>query len=444
MDSNIDFLRKYANNHILRALSLDTLTFAEISSSILEKTENTYYFKEQALSYCLKELLDKNLVTSSNGCVTCDGHFKITDKGLSYIKNYVKSWDISKEMFERVLGNNYKLYNPDEAENAMYGKNGIAQIKENDVIGIEFYFNNVFQYKPADSYEQLSIESEKDTRKAEALELLGISKKTKNNNAIENSENAEELQLDNERNEETLNTEVAADNTNINRKYTLEEYIRMNEVKTNESPYRATLDAMFANRDNNVVSESLAVKSTSLEMTIATSSYADLKERMLRVGYKLRPYIKQTTSSYYSMNFIYSNKIKRDCYTFLYFAMLIEILIGYFFIDRFANIGFISYISTACALLIVPIYGWVNYLLHPDKRIRAQFDFKITIAGALMLYVNLLVITILFGFFVFKCDIYSAESMIVPIFYPAVLLLNMPFSIIIYNILYRTKKYHLR
>ncbi|NCA68175.1 MAG: hypothetical protein EOM87_08965 [Clostridia bacterium] len=336
----------------------------------------------------------------------------------------------------------------------MYGRTGIALVDENNSIGIEFYFNDVFYYKPSNSYVQLSIDTNRENRKAEALEALGIGKKPKDtskdidatNTTItkdnKNTEPQRELTVENM---DKNIKEAAAEDLIIsdNRKYNLDDYIRMNEIKNSDSPYRSTLDTMFGSRNDNIVADTISPKAMSSEITIATSSYADLKERLMRVGYKLRPYVKQTTSSYYSMNFIFSNKIKRDCYTFLYFAMLIEIFIGYFFVDRFAGIGFVSYISTAAALLIVPIYGWVNYMLHPDKRIRAQFDFKIAIAGVLMLYVNLLVITILLGFFAFTSDIYSVESMIVPIFYPAALLLNLPLAVIIFNILYKTNRYHL-
>ncbi len=452
MDSNIDFLRKFVNNHVLRMLSRDALSFVEISESILRKTEKAYYFREQALFSCLKQLVDEGHVNSNNGSVATDSVFNITENGKKLIKNSVTSWDLSKEMLERVFNNSYKVYSADEVDDAMYGRTGIALVNENGVIGIDFYFNDVFQYKPSNSYMQLSIMSQRESRKTEALALLGIVDKEAEiveqpvlpeNASDESFQNTREKKVSNEE-KKSINSEAAADDAAPHgRKCSLDEFIRTNELKNTDSPYRATLDAMFGSRNDNIVAETITPKSQGAVLTVATSSYADLKERMMRVGYKLRPYVKQTTSSYYSMNFIFSNKIKRDCYAFVYFAMLIQIVLGYFFVDRYVGIGFVAYISTAAALLVLPIYAWINYLVHPDKRIRAQFDFKITIAGALMLYVNMLVITILLGFFAFKADIYDINSMIIPIFYPAALLLNMPLSVVIYNLLYKTEKYHL-
>lgn len=446
MDSNIDFLRKFINNHILRLLMQSNSTFAEIGRSILEKTENVFYFGEQALGSSLKQLLEDGLITSNDQKLSPDTIFYVTDAGIKFIGNSVPSWELSKELLDRVFVS-YKRYAPDAVDDAMYGRTGIALVENNGLIGIEFYFNNVFEYKPASSYEQLKIDTDRENRKLEAQEILGISARTEKLEAIaENNSHkkSREKKVDIDNNNDQNVSEVAAAESLSTARYTLDEYIRMNETKNIESPYRATLDAMFGSRNDNIVAEAIIPKATSSAATIATSSYADLKERMLRVGYKLKPYVKQATSSYYSMNFIYSGKIKRDCYTFLYFVMLIEIFIGYFSLDRFASLGFVPYIATAAALAIVPAYAWIAYSVRPDKRIRAQFDFKITVAGSLMLYVNLLVITILLGFFAFKSDIYNAKSMIVPIFYPAALLLNLPLAVVIYNMLYRTYKYHLR
>ena len=84
-------------------------------------------------------------------------------------------------------------------------------------------------------------------------------------------------------------------------------------------------------------------------------NYGELKERAQANGYKLRPYSKASSSSYYSMNFIFSTRLKRDTLFILYAFMLIEILIGYFLLDRFAGLGYVFYVVTACILLLLPI-----------------------------------------------------------------------------------------
>ncbi len=442
MDSNIDFLRKFVNNHILRLLTQRDTTLTAIGRSILDKTDNAFSLGEQALASLLKQLLDEGLIISDGDMLNPDTAFTITAAGKKLIADSVPSWELSRGLLERVFSS-YQRYTPETVEDAMYARTGVALIENDGIVCIEFYFNDVFKYKPANTYVQLTIDTEREYRKAEAREKLGISSRPQCEDSSLVAHGAREHDVDIENKGQPNAAETAASETIASAKRTLEDFIRVNEGKNTDSPYRATLDAMFGSRNDNAVSEAI-IPATSTEATIATSGYADLKERMLRVGYKLKPYVKQAASSYYSMNFIYSSKIKRDCYTFLYFAMLIEIFAGYFAFDRFAGIGFIPYVATAAALFVLPAYAWIAYLIKPDRRIRAQFDFRITVAGSLMLYINLLVITILLGFFAFKSDIYSAKSMVVPIFYPAAFLLNLPLGVVIYNGLYRSYKYHLR
>ncbi|NCA67149.1 MAG: hypothetical protein EOM87_03690, partial [Clostridia bacterium] len=110
MDSNIDFLRKFVNNHILRMLSQDTFSFVEISDSILNKTNKSYFFKTQALASCIKQLIDEGSIVAVNGNSVIDNTFSITENGLKIIKSSVTSWDLSKEMLDRIFTDPYNLY----------------------------------------------------------------------------------------------------------------------------------------------------------------------------------------------------------------------------------------------------------------------------------------------------------------------------------------------
>lgn len=170
------------------------------------------------------------------------------------------------------------------------------------------------------------------------------------------------------------------------------------------------------------------------------ASNIDLKTKLYSAGYKVRPYSRENTENYYSLNFLHSNKLNRDCYAIMYVLLLIELVIGrLIFKDKYQGI---AYIAVGIIGILIPAIPFVIYSVRPDKRIRANFNFKTSILNRLMLFLNLVVVVCLIGFFGFGANINDAKSMLAPILIPILLLLNIPISSIVYLILYKSKKYH--
>lgn len=170
------------------------------------------------------------------------------------------------------------------------------------------------------------------------------------------------------------------------------------------------------------------------------ASNIDLKTKLYSAGYKVRPYSRENTENYYSLNFLHSNKLNRDCYAIMYVLLLIELVIGrLIFKDKYQGI---AYIAIGIIGILIPAIPFVIYSVRPDKRIRANFNFKTSILNRLMLFLNLIVIVCLIGFFGFGANINDAQSMLAPILIPIILLLNIPLSSVVYLILYNSKKYH--
>lgn len=171
------------------------------------------------------------------------------------------------------------------------------------------------------------------------------------------------------------------------------------------------------------------------------ASNIDLKTKLFSEGYKLRTYSRENTESYYSMNYIKKNRINRDCYAIMYVLICLEVFFGWLiFKDRFSPI---AYAAVCIAALLVPAIPFVIWTVNPDKRVRGNYNFRTSILNRCMLYLNLLVIDCLIGFFGVGANINVGASMIAPILVPALLLLNIPFSSVIYLILYKTKRYHI-
>lgn len=178
-----------------------------------------------------------------------------------------------------------------------------------------------------------------------------------------------------------------------------------------------------------------------VEIRQKPASSIDLKTKLFSEGYKLRPYSRENTENYYSLNYIKKNRLNRDCYAILYALICLEVLIGFaIFREKFSPM---VYASVCIIALVVPAVPFVIWTLNPDKRVHANYNFKTSILNRFMLYLNLLVIVCLVGFFGFGANINDVNSMMAPIIIPAILLLNIPLSACVYCILYKTKKYHI-
>lgn len=213
--------------------------------------------------------------------------------------------------------------------------------------------------------------------------------------------------------------------------------LREDEVMTNRVQYRPALDELF--ETNKKKSNSFTEKSVA-----QGHSYNNLKTKLKTEGHNLRVYSKANTTTYYLSNFIYSNQINRDCFTLMYLLIALEIFSFYFLSDSLINLGFNTYLTIASSLIIVPIAFWLIYAYNPNKRIKAKFNFKVSLLTSLMVFFNLLVVIMLLGFFLFNADITDINTLILPIIMPTILIVNIPLSSVIYAILYKTKQYHLR
>lgn len=181
------------------------------------------------------------------------------------------------------------------------------------------------------------------------------------------------------------------------------------------------------------------------ENNVIVSTYSELKDIMEKKNYKFKAYSNYDSVSFYSQNYVFSNRINKSTAIYTYLFMLIEIIIGYLFVDKYINKGLMPYLVLAIGLLVIPVVFILKNVYFKDKRKPANFHFSISFVTALMLYANLMVMVVLLAFFVpsLNVSINNLSSMITTIFYPAGLLSSIPFSVCVYSILYNSKKYHL-
>lgn len=168
---------------------------------------------------------------------------------------------------------------------------------------------------------------------------------------------------------------------------------------------------------------------------------SDIKTRLYAKGFKIRPYDRGNTSEFYSYNFLQSNRIRRD--TFLIILAIFAVEVAVMWASLFKTVSysyFLPILLVGSALCLVPT---VIYLVNPTRRVRANFNFKLSILNRTMVFIELVVVCILIGFFGLGATVNDSKMIICAIILPMVLLTNLPLSSLIYWLLYRTRKYHI-
>lgn len=216
-------------------------------------------------------------------------------------------------------------------------------------------------------------------------------------------------------------------------------YIEEQE-KINNYDWDKKLSRVFVDANNDLEEEV-----ESVDNNVIVSTYSELKDIMEKKNYKFKAYSNYDSVSFYSQNYVFSNRITKDASIYTYLFMLLEIVLAYFLVDKYVGKGFVPYLIVAICLLVIPLIFVLNYFSFKDKRKPANFRFSISIVTAMMIYVNLMVMVVLLAFFVpsLNVSITNVSSMITTVFYPAGLLLAIPFSVCVYSILYHSKRYHL-
>ena len=437
---NTDLIRDHVDSFILRFLAAGDSYGYDIHKAISSATDGVYEIKQPTLYSCLKRLEKQGFINSYDG-ETSNGaqrkYYSITDKGRTFVEDDIKQWEFSRTLLNRLLSDKeFDLTNAprpfDPSELRPRTKRGVG-------------VTNAAQ-------EEVSVDSAEETQDQDAEtpnEPLAVSDSPvleddgtpePDMEPVKPIQNAifgthvEGTQID-------LESYVAAQAEEPAQEGILQDFLQ--EKLSQNDDYLTPLNDLF----NTPVPPSISVQQEEAPKEEANHSafnYGELKERAQAEGYRLHPYSKAASTSYYSMNFIFSSRLKRDSFLLLYLFMLVELLVAGFAFDRYANLGFVFYIVTGCILLVFPIFGVIMYLIKPDKRVRAEFDLKTALSGMIMLTINLVIVSMLFAFFLFKADLGSPKTMVRPLLYPFLLFVDLPVYTLIYAVLYNTKRYHLK
>ncbi len=167
----------------------------------------------------------------------------------------------------------------------------------------------------------------------------------------------------------------------------------------------------------------------------------DIKTRLYAKGYYIRSYDRGTTSEYYTFNFLQANRLNKDAFLLVLALFLAEIAV--LWVSLYSRISYAYFLPITLAGVVICLIPTVVYLINPSRRIRDNYNFKLSLLNRSMLFIELTLVCILIGFFALGASVNDIDLILCSIVIPAILLLNLPLSAVFYWLLYRTRKYHI-
>ncbi len=415
--SNTDLIRSHVITIILRSLENNDKYGYEICREIEVKSEGSYVLKQPTLYSCLKRLEAQEYITSYYGEISNGGkrrYYSLTDKGREYLEKDKQEWEFSRTLINRLLSDkDFDLttpppFNPSELRPYTRKMNEFGK-----------------EEQPEPKVVEKVVEVEKIVEK-----IVYVNKpepQTINENQTEQQKDASSridspaqkpVQLD------IFSTLETKEEPEVNYKNAFSKLF--DTPKTEQAP---------------ITTESVEQKEEKSEGLPETIS--ELKKNYYSEGYNLKPYSFSNVVIYYNMNYVYTNKLNLLTYWIMYAFLLVEI--GLIRLIFGMNFGLSEglYLGSVLGGLILPGVPTVLYFLEPLKRAKANFDFKTSITNRTMLCLQLAFIFLCLGLFVWQVNLQDLSSMVLPIFIPIILLLNFPLSSVVYNQIYKTKKFHL-
>lgn len=441
--ANTDLIRSHVNTIILRSLQDEDKYGYEICREIENKSEGCYKLKQPTLYSCLKRLETQGYITSYWGEISNGGrrrYYSLTQKGREFLERDKYEWEYSRTLINRLLSD--KEYNLADATPPFDASELRPYTK------IE---NDARTEAPASTADNSVNDFAEPKESAETREYPEETARTESVKRREVTDYVEPpLSAPAAQNVATENPGVAAQAAAAEPLPVFEQpaYDHKNNPEEEKINYKTRLMDLFAKNEEQRRSEP-PVKQEEPETPVADFSYSkpsnfnELQSKLYSEGYKLRPYNKSNVNSFYSMSFVFSNKLSAATYWLLYLFIMVDVALIYFIWKDALGLPPDYYLYAGLIALIVPLVPTVRFLISPNKRIKAKYCLKTALFNRLVVFFNLVLVVLIAGFFIFSADIQNPSTLILPIIVPLILFSNIPLSSVIYYFLYKSKKYHL-
>lgn len=498
---NTELIRGHVDTIILNAIMERDRYGYEILDIISNLSDGRYEIKQPTLYSCLKRLEKQGFITSYYGDESNGGrrrYYRITDKGRETVLQDQREWEFSRTIINRLLSDKeidlatveapfdaselrpltrrVRAYDVDEKEVAA-SDIGEEQVQKTDAPTVAVNTNGtqvdvVHNDTSAPTASQTPLatadvaaqtappvaeEVTVPVKKYSEEEALAIKEKqTAASKLLQIGQFAPKINL------LATDESVVAVRTPAEVPYpasTRHEPSQANYAPTKHSQepsytsehttadmnpslnYREALSAIYVTKDTHAAPLK-AVEENELagEDNLAKAKhFSEIKQSLYEDGYKLKVYQKANSANYYYMKYIYSNRINRDTAIFTYLVLLVELLVMIIAHKSFGSVT--AFIIMAIAGLAIPIIPTLIWAGNPTKRVKAKFNPGSSLINALIVFIIISAIAIILSLVVPSLNVDFTKG---SAYVPYIIASNIPISVLIYGLLYKSNNYHLK
>lgn len=401
---NTELLRSRVDTFVLKSLCEKDGYGYDILSYIYEKTQGHYEMKQSSIYSVLKRLEKQGFIKSYLGEESKGGprrYYSLTALGREFLDAEQKQWAYTRTLLDNLVTNT-------------------------------------------------NFDLEKDTPPFKASDLRPLTKRTR-----PEDEEQEPIEKGNARKEEIIKakdnivkTEVTIDVQNevLAAKEEIQSPIfpqrQTTEDKTrNIAAYRSLFGDIYVDKKTKqeVIQKEKEIQRP-VDEQLNCHHINDLKNILKNEGYNLKPYKRDEMLGISKNEMIYSNKLFRDCtiLSFLFYALSVLLVF------RFKEL----FLYTDKAILIIglsglalPLIGLAKFFVAPKRRIRAIYNFKLMFSYSIMIFLFVFVTNLIISLVTPSIGLTMKDAKLYP---PIIFSLTIPFSVIFYQLLYKSKLYHIK
>lgn len=204
--------------------------------------------------------------------------------------------------------------------------------------------------------------------------------------------------------------------------------------------YREALSAIYVSKEPTTTLKAVEESDILHEENLTKSKhFSEVKQSLYEDGYKLKVYQKANSTNYYYMKYIYSNRLNRDTAIFTYLVLLVELLVMIIAHKSFGSVT--AFIIMALAGLSIPIIPTLIWAGNPTKRVKAKFNPSSSLINALIIFIIISAIAVILSLVVPSLEVDFTKGRA---YVPYIIASNIPISVLIYGLLYKSNNYHLK
>ncbi|MGN0771716.1 MAG: PadR family transcriptional regulator [Christensenellales bacterium] len=419
-NANIDLIRSHVDTIILRSLLNEDKYGLEILNEIKEKSQGLYTLKQPTLYSCLKRLEKLGYISSYKGAMSNGAqrvYYTLSEAGKNFVLTDQYQWEYSRTIIDNLLSD--KKYDPNTAP--PFDASALRPMTKRQPSAPKTIADNSFaQLQDSSEDEEIvNMPEPQAVRQQEAQPAVQpqISYAPQHNNTFEESFSFDAVAKA-QKPEPTVLPDMPtmSENSNVN--------------------YISSFESLYTKSGGSVIEPTAVVNDDDFDFL----TLSELKNKFATEGYTIRPYVKKNTTEYYVGKYYKPNKLLFFTVAIMSILFFIEIMVAHFTLN-YTSVTPLVLCILAC--VAAPIVVGIKMWLAPNKRSLAAFNVKTALINSLILVINLIVIIVIVGYFAGGANFQEPATTVKPIIVPLVMLINIPLSIVVYDLLFKSKYFHI-